>query len=101
MEKFKNKYVIIFIIYLLYNICNFSSLIAQNDHGIDTDWYIKSSDTFLISSSSQLRGLSKLVIKGNNFKGKKIKLEKDIFLNDTIGWQNGERGTNIRTQWIP
>lgn len=52
----------------------------------DTSWYKKNSKTFLISNPDQLAGLAQLVNKGTEFKGKKIKLVKDLDLSCYTNW---------------
>lgn len=52
----------------------------------DTRWYNKKSNNFIISNPDQLAGLAQLVNKGTEFKGKKIKLAKDLDLSCYTNW---------------
>lgn len=52
----------------------------------DTSWYNKKSKSFLISNPDQLAGLAQLVNKGTEFKGKGIKLAKDLDLSCYTNW---------------
>jgi hypothetical protein len=45
---------------------------------VDTSWYTSSSDSYTLSTSAQLAGLSQLVDEGNTFEGKTITLSADI-----------------------
>jgi hypothetical protein len=54
----------------------------------DTAWYNNSQTEFTITTPEQLAGLAKLVNKGNDFKGKTVKLGASIMLNDTADWQD-------------
>jgi hypothetical protein len=77
-----------------------SSLVTGKiwDGTADTTWYTSNKDksAFLISTAEQLAGLA-LLVNGNgavngkyNMNGKTIRLNADIMLNDTTGWQDWE-----------
>jgi hypothetical protein len=66
----------------------------------DTKWYKKSESEFIITTPQQLAGLAKLVNKGNDFRGKTIKLGANIMLNDTTNWQNWDK-KSPRNKWKP
>ena len=48
----------------------------------DTSWYNDTDTEFVILTAKQLAGFSKLVDEGNTFKGKTVKLGKDICLSE-------------------
>ena len=66
----------------------------------DTKWYKDSESEFTITTPEQLAGLAKLVNKGNDFKGKTIKLGANIMLNDTANWRNWEK-KKPKNKWKP
>ncbi|MDR2595419.1 MAG: hypothetical protein LBC87_11675 [Fibromonadaceae bacterium] len=66
----------------------------------DIKWYSNSKTEFTITTPEQLAGLAKLVNKGNDFKGKTVKLGANIMLNDTVGWQNWEK-KKPKNKWKP
>ena len=58
-------------------------LMSAEDSWIDnanTDWYNNTDTEFTLTTADQLAGLAQLVIDGNNFSGKTIKLGDDIDL---------------------
>jgi len=66
----------------------------------DTKWYKDSESEFTITTPEQLAGLAKLVNKGNDFKGKTIKLGANIMLNDTANWQSWASSPPAN-EWVP
>ena len=59
------------------------SLMSVDDSWIDnanTDWYNDTDTEFTLTTAEQLAGLAQIVINGNNFSGKTIKLGNDIDL---------------------
>jgi hypothetical protein len=74
--------------------------VAIWDGTADTAWYNESQTEFSITTAEQLAGLAKLVNDGNDFKGKTIKLEKNIMLNDTANWQNWDSNPPVNN-WVP
>ena len=54
----------------------------------------------IISTAEGLRAFSESVNNGNSYQGRVVKLSADIWLNDTIGWQEWNRQTKIKS-WIP
>ena len=66
----------------------------------DTKWYKDSETEFTITTPEQLAGLAKLVNKGNDFKGKTVKLGANIMLNDTANWQNWDK-KKPKNKWKP
>ena len=67
----------------------------------DTKWYDDSKNEFTISTPAQLAGLAQLVNEGtDNFSGKTIKLDANIQLNNTSGWESWET-TAPANSWTP
>lgn len=94
----------LFLVYILFVISCIAYLNAQNGYNndIDISWYNELNDTFTINTASQLKGFAYLVNDGNSFKGKTIKLEKDIIINDTTDWQGWDKkDADDLSQWIP
>jgi len=63
----------------------------------DTNWYIDTQSEFTIDTAEQLAGFEELVNRGNSFEGKKVKLGKDIVLNDIANWEN----ISHKNEWTP
>lgn len=74
-----------FIIFSLLCLLN-ASLLAQESDGANVSWYSDTKSSFVLSSSEQLLGLSKIVTEGNDFSGKTITLSSDIDLTN-ITWR--------------
>ena len=65
----------------------------------DISWYDDSKDSFVITKSSQLNGLSLLSSMGKNFKNKKVILGADIALN--TGDANTWAASAPKNSWTP
>ena len=65
---------------------------------IDDSWYDESKDTYILYDAADLNGFS-LIASGNNFKGKTVKLGKDIVLN--TGDANTWGTTAPSNPWTP
>ncbi|MGN0612466.1 MAG: Ig-like domain-containing protein [Porcipelethomonas sp.] len=75
--------------------------IAIWDGSADTFWYNDIDSEFHISTAEELAGFAKLVNDGNDFEGKTIFLENELYLNeitDTETWDSSVLDINI---WIP
>lgn len=57
------------------------SIYKWDGEALDTSWFDKDLDTFIISNADQLFGLAILIEDGNDFKDKTIKLSSDIKLD--------------------
>lgn len=75
----------------------------QYEAGLDTSWYDPDATEYVITTASQLRGLSELS-QTNNFAGKTIKLGADIAMNkaDSAIVKKWAKGTAIpENSWTP
>jgi len=67
----------------------------------DTNWkYIDTQNEFTIDTAEQLARFAELVNKGYDFEGKKIKLGKDIVLNDIANMEDWDE-TQPKNVWTP
>lgn len=73
------------------------------DGTADVSWFgDTSAQQYNLTTAEQLAGLAKIVNEGvSTFKGKKITLGADIFLNDTAKTASGTWENKTRLQWIP
>jgi hypothetical protein len=55
---------------------------------VNTVWYNESASEFTINTAEELAGFSMLVNGWDDFKGKTVKLGRDIMLNDTTRWRS-------------
>jgi hypothetical protein len=70
--------------------------------GEDPNWgYIDSQNEFTINTAEQLAKFAKLVNNGYDFKGKKVKLVRDIVLNDIANMENWFETSLKRNVWTP
>lgn len=58
-------------------------------------------ETVSISTAEELKLFAEQVNGGNSFKGKKVELLDNIWLNDTIGWRYWGRSTSNLKTWTP
>lgn len=63
--------------------------------------HISNEIPLIISNAEELRAFAKSVNAGNSYRGKMVKLSHDIWLNDTIGWQEWNRKEMKVRVWIP
>lgn len=61
----------------------------------------KDKSTFLISTSEELYQFAHTVNKGESFEGCRVELTRDLFLNDTTGWQRWKKGMSKLRPWTP
>ena len=74
------------------------------DGTADESWYLnnRNSQTYTLTTASQLAGLAKLVNREYfSFRGRTIILAADIFLNDTTGTGAGTWNDTPHRKWIP
>jgi hypothetical protein len=70
--------------------------------GEDPNWrYIDSQNEFTINTAEQLAKFAELVNSGYDFKGKKIKLVRDIVLNDIANMENWFEAPPKKNVWTP
>jgi len=98
----KTKFIPLFFLLIGCSIKPIPQAISIWDSTLDFDWYAKDSSAagFNIATAEQLAGFAKLVNDGNDFKGKTIKLERNIMLNDTADWQNWVNSPP-KNNWAP
>ena len=65
----------------------------------DYSWYSPDSDEYIIDTAAELIAFSSLASNGETFKGKTIKLDADIDLNE--GWTASTTAEAPATTWIP
>jgi hypothetical protein len=66
----------------------------------DVSWYSDEKNKFTINTAEELAGVARLVNEGNeSFRGKTIRLGRDIVINDTAKWQNWAKKPPVH-QWI-